>query len=146
MDIVITLNENDLMKNPNIIDMVKSFANSLKDPKADAAAANIGFTHTPSEPVDEDPVEDVRAYSDHPAEENAPWEEPVAEQEAEPVAEKAAEVTVSIEELRAAIAKVSKKHGAAAAKKILQDHGAESLSALDPKFYAVALEEAKAVL
>lgn len=132
MDIVITINENDLMKNPNIIDMVKGFANSLKDPKAETE--NIGFTHTPTEPVKAE------------AEEQASWEEPTTEQATEPVAEEAAEVTVSIEELRAAIAKVSKKHGATVAKKILQDHGAESLSALDPKFYAVALEKAKAVL
>lgn len=136
MDIVITISENDLMKNPNIIDMVKGFAHSLKDPEADA----ISFTHEPAK------AEVLAEVKPEAAEEQAPMEEPATEQTAEPMAEDAAEIAVSIEELRAAIAKVSKKHGAAVAKKILQDHGAESLSALDPKFYAVALKEAKAVL
>lgn len=132
MDIVITINENDLMKNPNIIDMVKGFANSLKDTKAETE--NIGFTHTPTEPVKAE------------AEEQAPWEEPAAEQATEPVADTGAEVAISIEELRAALAKVSKKHGAATARQLLQKHGAESISALEAKFYAAVLEEAKAVL
>ena len=79
-------------------------------------------------------------------EEQAPWEEPAAEQPAEPVADAGAEVTISIEELRAALAKVSKKHGAATARQLLQKHGAESISALEAKFYAAVLEEAKAVL
>lgn len=139
MDIVITISENDLMKNPNIIDMVKGFAHNLKDPEADA----ISFTHEPAEPARAEVPAEVKPEA---TEEQAPREEPATEQTAEPMAEDAAEIAVSIEELRAAIAKVSKKHGAAVAKKILQDHGAESLSALDPKFYAVALKEAKAVL
>lgn len=150
MDIVITINENDLMKNPNIIDMVKGFAHSLReDPKAE----EIGFTHTPVEPetVGQAMAAGLEkgfaeAEQEAPVEEQAPWEEPAAEQPTEPVADAGAEVTISIEELRAALAKVSKKHGAATARQLLQKHGAESISALEAKFYAVVLEEAKAVL
>lgn len=133
MNIVITINENDLMKNPNIIDMVKGFAHTLKeDPKAE----EIGFTQTPEETVGQSMA----------AEEKAPQEETAAEQPTEPTAEARAEVAVSIEELRAALAKVSKKHGAATARQLLQKYGAESISALEAKFYAVILEEAKVVL
>lgn len=133
MNIVITINENDLMKNPNIIDMVKGFARTLKEaPKAE----EIGFTQTPEETVGQSMA----------AEEKAPQEETAAEQPTEPTAEAGAEVAVSIEELRAALAKVSKKHGAATARQLLQKYGAESISALEAKFYAVILEEAKVVL
>lgn len=150
MDIVITINENDLMKNPNIIDMVKGFAHSLReDPKAE----EIGLTHTPVEPETAGQAMAAglekgfaEAEQEAPVEDQAPWEEPTAEQPAAPMAEEGAEITISIEEVRAAIAKVSKKHGAATAKKILQNYGAENLSGLDEKFYAAALEEAKAVL
>lgn len=135
MEIVITINEKDLMKNPSIIDMVKGFARSLESPKANSVAA---------ESIKESVAEATADTS--AAEEQAPWEEPTAEQPAVPMAEEGAEITISIEEVRAAIAKVSKKHGAATAKKILQNYGAENLSGLDAKFYAAALEEAKAVL
>ncbi len=127
MNIVITIEEKDIMKNPDILDMAKSFARSLEEP-AEAQ---------PVEPVAEAP--EVA-----PAEE--PAEEPTMEQPAESVAEEGAEVTISIEEVRAAIAKVSKKHGAATAKQILKNYGADNLSGLDEKFYSAALEEAKAVL
>ena len=138
MEVVITINEKDMMKNPSILDMEKGFARSLESPKADSVAA---------EPVKEAVAEATADTSAaEPAEEQAPWEEPTAEQPAAPMAEEGAEITISIEEVRAAIAKVSKKHGAATAKKILQNYGAENLSGLDAKFYAAALEEAKAVL
>ena len=138
MEVVITINEKDLMKNPSILDMVKGFARSLESPKTDSVAA---------EPVKESVAEATADTADtSSAEERAPWEEPTEEQPAAPMAEGGAEITISIEEVRAAIAKVSKKHGAATAKKILQNYGAENLSGLDAKFYAAALEEAKAVL
>lgn len=138
MEVVITINEKDLMKNPSILDMVKGFARSLESPKADSVA---------TEPAKESVAEATAETSiGELAEEQAPREEPTTEQPAAPMAEEGAEITISIEEVRAAIAKVSKKHGAATAKKILQNYGAENLSHLDAKFYAAALEEAKAVL
>lgn len=121
MDVVITINEQDLMKNPGILDMVKGFAERLAEPAAEVRESN-------------------------PA---AQKETPVAQtpkEVAEPVAESGAEITVSIEEVRAVLAKVSKKHGAEAAKAILRKHGAENLSGLDATFYAAVLEEAKEVL
>lgn len=117
MDVVITINEQDLMKNPGILDMVKGFAERLAEPAAEVRESN-------------------------PA---AQKETPVAQTPKE-VAEPVAESTVSIEEVRAALAKVSKKHGAEAAKAILRKHGAENLSGLDATFYAAVLEEAKEVL
>lgn len=135
MEVVITINEKDLMKNPSILDMVKGFARSLESPKANSVAA---------ESIKESVAEATADTS--AAEEQAPWEEPTTEQPAVPMAEEGAEITISIEEIRAAIAAVNKKHGAATAKKILQNYGAENLSGLDAKFYAAALEEAKAVL
>lgn len=141
MEVVITINEKDLVKNPSILDMVKGFARSLESPKTDSVAA---------EPVKESVAEATADTADtssaEPAEEQATQEEPAEAQPAEPMAEEGAEITISIEEVRAAIAKVGKKHGAATAKKILQNYGAENLSGLDEKFYASALEEAKAVL
>lgn len=53
---------------------------------------------------------------------------------------------VSIEEVRAAIAKVSRKHGAERAKAILRKFGAENLSALDMGLYAAAMKEAEDAL
>ena len=35
MDVVITINEQDLMKNPGILDMVKGFAERLAEPAAE---------------------------------------------------------------------------------------------------------------
>ena len=119
MDVVITINEQDLMKNPGILDMVKGFAERLAEPAAEVRESN-------------------------PA---AQKETPVAQTpKAGPVAESGAEITVSIEEVRAVLAKVSKKHGAEAAKAILRKYGAENLSGLDATFYAAVLEEAKEVL
>lgn len=138
MEVVITINEKDLMTNPSILDMVKGFARSLESPKANSVAAESIKESVAEATADTSAAE--------PVEEQAPWEEPTTEQPAAPMAEEGAEITISIEEVRAAIAKVSKKHGAATAKKILQNYGAENLSDLDEKFYAAALEEAKAVL
>lgn len=126
MDVVITINEQDLMKNPGILDMVKGFAESLTKPVPETNDSNP--TVLKIEPLKETPVAQT------------------LEEDAEPVAESRAEVTVNIEEVRATLAKVGKKHGAAAAKAILQKNGAENLSGLDTAFYAAVLEEAKAVL
>jgi len=122
MDVVITINEQDLMKNPGILDMVKGFAERLAEPAAEGQKSNPTVQET--EPQKETPVA----------------------QTPKEVAEPVAESTVSIEEVRAALAKVSKKHGAEAAKAILRKHGAENLSGLDATFYAAVLEEAKEVL
>lgn len=126
MDVVITINEQDLMKNPGILDMVKGFAERLAEPVAEGQKSNPTVQET--EPQKETPVAQT------------------PKDVAEPVAESGAEITVSVEEVRAALAKVSKKHGAEAAKAILRKHGAENLSGLDTTFYATVLEEAKEVL
>lgn len=151
MDIVITINENDLMKNPNIFDIVKGFAQGLAEP--DSVVDKMEFTYAPAEPetVGQAIAAGLEAgfaeaEQEASVEDKVPLEEPAAEQPTEPVAEAGAEVTISVEELRAALAKVSKKHGAATARQLLQKHGAESISALETKFYAAVLEEAKAVL
>lgn len=122
MDVVITINEQDLMKNPGILDMVKGFAERLAEPVPEGRESNPTVQKT--EPQKETPVA----------------------QTPKEVAEPVAESTVSVEEVRAALAKVSKKHGAEAAKAILRKHGAENLSGLDATFYAAVLEEAKEVL
>ena len=126
MDVVITINEQDLMKNPGILDMVKGFAERLAEPVPEVQESNPTVQKT--EPLKETPVAQI------------------PEEVAEPVAESGAEITVSIEEVRATLAKVSKKHGAEAAKAILRKHGAENLSGLDATLYAAVLEEAKEVL
>lgn len=128
MDIVITINERDLMKNPGILDMVKGFAEGLAEPAVEALESNSAGMKT--EPQKETPIAQAQK------------EETAVEAAAEGVAES----TVSVEEVRAALAKVSKKHGAAKAKAILQEHGADNLSGLDAAVYAAVLEEAKAVL
>lgn len=63
----------------------------------------------------------------------------------EPVAP-AAEPGIGIEDVRAAIVKVSKKHGTERAKEILRKFGVENLSALEAAHYAAALAEAEAAL
>ena len=133
MDVVITINEQDLMKNPGILDMVKGFAERLAEPVPEGRESNPTVQKT--EPQKETPV--------------AQTPEDVAQtpkEVAESVAESSAEITVSIEEVRATLTKVSKKHGAEAAKAILRKHGAENLSGLDDTLYAAVLEEAKEVL
>lgn len=114
MDVVITINEQDLMKNPGILDMVKGFAERLSEPVPEVRESNHLVQET--EPQKETPVAQT------------------PKEVAEPVAESGAEITVSVEEVRAALAKVSKKHGAEAAKAILRKHGAENLSGLDATF------------
>lgn len=126
MDVVITINEQDLMKNPGILDMVKGFAESLAKPVPETQESNP--TVLKIEPRKETPVAQT------------------PEEVAEPVAESGAEITVSIEEVRATLAKVGKKHGAAVAKEIMKKYGADKLSEVDTAFYAAVLEEAKAVL
>lgn len=126
MDVVITINEQDLMKNPGILDMVKGFAERLAEPAAEVRESNPAAQKI--EPQKETPVAQT------------------PKEVAEAAAESGAEITVSIEEVRTALAKVSKKHGAEAAKAILRKHGAENLSGLDATFYAAVLEEAKEVL
>ena len=126
MDVVITINEQDLMKNPGILDMVKGFAERLAEPVPEVQESN---------PM----VQKIE-----PQKEASVAQTP--KEVAEPVAKSGAEITVSIEEVRAALAKVSKKHGAEAAKAILRKHGAENLSGLDATLYAAVLEEAKEVL
>ena len=126
MDVVITINEQDLMKNPGILDMVKGFAERLSEPVPEVRESNHLVQET--EPQKETPVAQT------------------PKEVAEPVAESGAEITVSIEEVRAVLAKVSKKHGAESAKAILRKYGAENLSGLDATFYAAVLEEAKEVL
>ena len=121
MDVVITINEQDLMKNPGILDMVKGFAERLAEPVPEVQESNP--TVQKIEPQKETPV--------------AQTPEDVAQtpkEVAEPVAESGAEITVSI------------KHGAETAKAILRKHGAENLSGLNATLYAAVLEEAKEVL
>lgn len=133
MDVVITINEQDLMKNPGILDMVKGFAERLAEPAAEVRESNPAAQKI--EPQKETPVAQTpRDVAQTPKE------------VAESVAESSAEITVSIEEVRATLTKVSKKHGVEAAKAILRKHGAENLSGLDDTLYAAVLEEAKEVL
>ena len=106
--------------------MVKGFAERLAEPVPEVRESNSAVQKI--EPQKETPVAQT------------------PKEVAEPVAESGAEIPVSIEEVRAALAKVSKKHGAEAAKAILRKHGAENLSGLDATFYAAVLEEAKEVL
>lgn len=58
----------------------------------------------------------------------------------------APEPGISIEDVRAAIAKVSRKHGTERAKAILRKFGAENLSALAQEHYAAAMKEAEEAL
>lgn len=56
------------------------------------------------------------------------------------------EPTISIEEVRAAVAKVSRKHGSERAKAILRKFGAENLSALAAEHYEAAMKETEEAL
>lgn len=53
--------------------------------------------------------------------------------------------TVTLEELRGALAKLNKKGFKEQVKKLLQDYGAERLSALDPEKYAEVIAEAEGI-
>lgn len=155
MEVVIKLHEDDIMSCPEIIDTVKELAEKIADstPASWSAPLPEDFPDGPDEgffpePPDLDaaPAEwlaDEMAYEADAEEAPA---EPEQEAPAEPVAEEGAEIAVSIEEVRAAIAAVNKKHGKEKAKGILQKYGADTLSALDKKYYAAALEDAKGAL
>lgn len=73
-----------------------------------------------------------------------PWD--VQEKPKPAAPEPPSEPAVSIEEVRAAIAKVSRKRGAERAKAILRKFGAENLSALAAEHYAAAMKEAEEAL
>lgn len=75
-----------------------------------------------------------------------PLPEPAQEAPAPAKPDAAPEPTVSVEEVRAAIAKVSRKHGTERAKAILRKFGAENLSALAREHYAAAMKEAEEAL
>ena len=159
MEIVIKIHDEDLMQHPEIFDTLKDCAKKIADGRPElfgyCEPEPIGFAPASAEgvePVDLgdcipeiDDIDPVDPEPEAPAE---PEQEVPAEPEQEeaPVAEEGAEIVVSIEEVRAAIAQVNKKHGAKKAKAILQKFGAESMSALDKKHYAAALKEAKGAL
>lgn len=76
-------------------------------------------------------------------------QEATTAKEPDPITENPApepEVPVSVEEVRAVLAKVSRKHGAERAKAILQKFGAENLSSLAAGHYAAAMKEAEEAL
>ena len=157
MEIVIKIYDEDLMQNPEVFDTLKECAKKIAGNRPDFFSCSepepIGFCAPVEdiEPVDlSDCIPDMGTPADWYAEEMEAESEQEApaepEQEEAPVAEEGAEIVVSIEEVRAAIAQVNKKHGAKKAKAILQKFGAESMSALDKKHYAAALEEAKGAL
>ena len=145
MDVVITINEKDLLKNPDILDVLKGLAKGLKEPEAAAVIA---------EAVHTEPVEEQKAPEEttEPVAEEAVTEQEVSTEQAaeenkeEPAEYPAEEQTVTLEELRAIIAKVSKKHGVEKAKGILHKFGVTNLSALDAKHYAAAMKEAEGAL
>lgn len=121
MEFVIKLNEKDVLAHPELLDMIKGWVEHSAVPKT--AAEQVAPASVPE-----------RAVTEPPAEKASPAAEPPAEEPA-----------VGIEEVRAALAKVSKEHGTARAKALLQQHGAENLSGLDASLYAAVLAEAKAV-
>lgn len=130
MDIVITIHEKDLMQNPELWDKVKALTCGLQAGKGNATPPTLQKTEV-----------EMKSGAAEPTADKEPKKAPDAIGKAESQAQ-----AISIEELRAEIAKVSKKQGAARAKAILQKYGAESLSTLDPAHYAAAMEDAKGVI
>ena len=147
MEVVIKLHEDDIMSCPEIIDTVKELAEKIADstPASWSAPLPEDFPDGPDEGFFPEPPDLDAAPAEWLADEMA-YEADAEEAPAEPVAEEGAEIAVSIEEVRAAIAAVNKKHGKEKAKGILQKYGADTLSALDKKYYAAALEDAKGAL
>lgn len=117
MEFVIRLSEKDVLAHPELLDVIKGLAGHSAVPKT--AAEQVAPASMPEKAVAEPPAEKAASPAEEPA--------------------------VGIEEVRAALAKVSKEHGTAHAKALLQQHGAENLSGLDASLYAVVLAEAKAV-
>lgn len=154
MEVVIKLHEDDIMSCPEIIDTVKELAEKIADstPASWSIPLPEDFPDRPDEGLFPEPPELDAAPAEWLADEMAQEadveeEAPVEPEQPEPEPEEPAEeVTVSIEEVRAAIAVVNKKHGKEKAKGILQKYGADTLSALDKKYYAAALEDAKGAL
>lgn len=121
MEFVIKLNEKDVLAHPELLDMLKGWAEHSAVPK------------TAAEQVIPAPVQE-KTVAEPPAEKASSPAEPPAEEPA-----------VSVEEVRAALAAVARTYGTARAKALLQQHGAENLSGLDASLYAAVLAEAKAV-
>lgn len=125
MNIVIQIGEKDFQKGPWVMNKVMELTGLLTAEDKEWESLMQDAAHL-AEPAAE------------PSKEETPTEPPVAEA--------GAEITVSMEEVRAALAKVSKKHGAAKAKEILTNHHATKVSDLAPQFYAAVRKAAEEVL
>lgn len=130
MNIVIQIGEKDFQKGPWVMDKVMELTGLLT-----------------AEDKEWESLWQDAAHLTEPAAESSNAEASQEETPAEPpVAEAGAEITVSMEEVRAALAKVSKKYGAAKAKEILTSHHATKVSDLAPQFYAAVRKAAEEVL
>ncbi len=130
MNIVIQIGEKDFQKGPWVLDKVMELTGLLtaEDKEWESLMQDAARLAEP---------EAVPSNTEAPKEKTP----------AEPlVAEAGAEITVSMEEVRAALAKVSKKHGTAKAKEILTNHHATKVSDLAPRFYAAVRKAAEEVL
>lgn len=130
--------ERDLVRHPDIMDTLKAIGHQLSektesnDTKQTVADCVVNAVMDAKEQVKTETIEDAC--------ENAQSTEVVKEPEADE------QQSYSVEDVRAAFAKVGKKYGAAKAKELLQQFNVTRVTDLEPKNYAEAVAAAEAVM
>lgn len=138
MEIVITISERDLVRYPDIMDTLKAIGHQLSektesnDTKQTVADCVVNAVMDAKEQVKTETIEESC--------ENAQSKEVIKEPEADE------QPSYSVEDVRAAFAKVGKKYGAAKAKELLQQFNVTRVTDLEPKNYAEAVAAAEAVM
>lgn len=138
MEIVITISERDLVRHPDIMDTLKVIGHQLSE-KTESNDTKQTVTDCVVNAV-MDAKEQVKTETIEDACENAQSTEVIKEPEADE------QQSYSVEDVRAAFAKVGKKYGAARAKELLQQFNVTRVTDLEPKNYAEAVFAAEAVM
>lgn len=137
MDITIHITEQDLIKNPEIIDALKLIADSLKDEESNHVEESTALEavqeeqYTPADWLAEEMEKEAEAE-----EALDPVEVPSEEEKQEPK-----EIPYTQEDVRKAVSSYARKHSAAQAKEILMKHGASKVTDLDPCRYEDVIKE-----
>lgn len=138
MEIVITISERDLVRHPDIMDTLKVIGHQLSE-KTESNDTKQTVTDCVINAV-MDAKEQVKTETIEGSCENAQCTEVIKEPEADE------HPSYSVEDVRAAFAKVGKKYGAAKAKELLQQFNVTRVTDLEPKNYAEAVFAAEAVM
>lgn len=134
MEIVITIHEKDIIAHSGILDTLCQLAKQID-------SVHTGTGQIAAVKKESLEVEITEKGQGIDAEERNPVKASDSKVEEEPPAEE----VPSLEEVRAVLAQVGKKHGAAKAKELLAQFGASKLTNLSSNHYAAVMRAAKEV-